>query len=138
MFFHKVCRWNIYQALIRTLYVSNIRTHPLFQKVMKNLFGLKSSKNTFEQGYPGWSSEVLFSKISALFIPVNITIIYSFLLVWIRFLPWQIIMQTLKLWTVNGCYMIYYWKIKHMFFNTSILNIFIKFTANHLPQCLKL
>ena len=107
--------------------------HPLFQKIMKNLFGLKSPKNTFEQGYPGgllpfWSSEVPFSKISGLFIPVNITIIfYSFLLVWITFLPWQIIMQTRKLFTVIGYYMISQWKIKHMFFNLSILNIFIKF-----------
>ena len=108
------------EALIWTLYASDIRTHPRFQKVMKNLFGLKSSKNTFEQGYPGgllpfWSSEVSFSKISALFIPVNITIIFgSFLLVWITFLPWQIIMQTLKLFTVNGYYMIPHWKIKQI------------------------
>ena len=78
---------------------------------MKNLCGLESSKNLFEQRYPGgllpyWSSEVPFSTISAFFIPVNITIIfYSFLLVWITFLPWQI-MQTLKLFTVNGYYMV--------------------------------
>ena len=108
------------QVLIWTLYASDIRTHPLFQKVMKKLFGLKSSKNTFEQGYSGgllpfWSSEVPFSKISVLFISVNITIIfYSFLLVWMTFLPWQIIMQTLKLFTVNGYYIISHWKIKYV------------------------
>ena len=122
-------RWKIYfitkknlfnssyhQALIWTLYASESRTHLLFQKVMKNLFGLKSSKNTFEQGYPGgvlpyWGSEVPFSKISSLSIPVNIAII--FLLVRITFLPWQIIMQMLKLFTVNGHY-IFHWKIKQM------------------------
>ena len=92
------------------------RLDPLFQKVMKNLFGLKSSKNTFEQGYPGGlftygSSEAPFPKISAPFISVNITIIfYSFLLMWITFLPWQIIMQMLKLFTINGYYMISHWK----------------------------
>ena len=107
------------QVLIWTLYASNIRTHSLFRKVIKNLFDLKSSKNTFEQGYPGrllsfWDSEVSFSKISALFIPVNVTIIYSFLLVLITSLPWQIIMQTLKLFTVNGYYMISHWKIKQI------------------------
>ena len=101
----------VIQALIGTLYASDIQTHPLFQKVIKNWFGLKSSKLL-----PYRSSEVPFLKISALFIPVNITIIfYSFLLVWITFLPWQIIMQTLKLFTVNGYYMISHWKIKHVF-----------------------
>ena len=29
-------------------------------------------------------------------------------------LPWQIIMQTLKLFTVNGYYMIFHWKIKQI------------------------
>ena len=112
-----------YKALIWTLYASDIQMHPLFQKIMKNLFGLKSSKNTFEQRYPVellpfWSSEVPFSKISGLFIPVNATIIfYSFLLVWITFLPWQIIMQTWKLFTVNGYYMISQWKIKQICFS---------------------
>ena len=131
------------QALIWALYASECRIHPLFQKVMKNLFSMKSPQNTFEQGYcsgllPFWSSEVLFSKMSALFIPVNITIIfYSFLLVWITFLPWQIILQTLKLFTVNGYYMITHWKIKHMFLSTSILSIFINFTIKHRWQCLK-
>ena len=87
---------------------------------------LKSSKKTFEQGYPGglfpfWSSEVPFSNISALFIPVNITIIfYSFLLVRITFLPWQIIMQTLKLFTFNGYYMISHWKIKQICFSVHL------------------
>ena len=101
----------VIQTLIGTLYASDIQTHPLFQKVIKNWFGLKSSKLL-----PYRSSEVPFLKISALFIPVNITIIfYSFLLVWITFLPWQIIMQTLKLFTVNGYYMISHWKIKHVF-----------------------
>ena len=108
------------QALIWTLHASTIQMHPLFQKLMKNLFGLISSKNTFEQGYPGgflpyWSSEVPFSKISALFIPVNITIIfYSFLLVWITFLPWQTIIQTIKLFTVHGYFMVSHWKRKQM------------------------
>ena len=55
---------------------------------------LPESHEKFVLGYPGgllpyWSSEVPFSKISALFIPVNITIIFcSFLLVQIIFLPW--------------------------------------------------
>ena len=40
------------EALIWTLYASNVRTNSLFQKIIKNLFDLKSSKNTFEQGYP--------------------------------------------------------------------------------------
>ena len=98
----------VIQALIGTLYASDIQTHPLFQKVIKNWFGLKSSKLL-----PYRSSEVPFLKISALFIPVNITIIfYSFLLVWITR---QVIMQILKLFTVNGYYMISHWKIKHVF-----------------------
>ena len=98
----------VIQALIGTLYASDIQTHPLFQKVIKNWFGLKSSKLL-----PYRSSEVPFLKIRALFIPVNITIIfYSFLLVWITR---QVIMQILKLFTVNGYYMISHWKIKHVF-----------------------
>ena len=98
----------VIQALIGTLYASDIQTHLLFQKVIKNWFGLKSSKLL-----PYRSSEVPFLKISALFIPVNITIIfYSFLLVWITR---QVIMQILKLFTVNGYYMISHWKIKHVF-----------------------
>ena len=102
---------------LNSLCVWHSNASPLSKSHAKFVWSEKLQKHIWT-GVPSWAFALL-KLWSAHFIPVNITIIfYSFLLVWITLLSWHIIMQTLKLFTVNGYY-ISHWKIKHMFFSTS-------------------
>lgn len=77
-------------------------THPFFQKVIKKLFGLKSSNYFRLEGVTSCSFAFLkllsafFLKFHALFISSTNTIIYSFLLVWVTFFHWHIIMHIIE------------------------------------------
>ena len=80
--------------------------HPTFgciyQKILKKLFGLKNSKNTFGSGTqlflcPLEALQCSFWKFGVFFIPSYRTIIlYSFLLAWITFLSTKMIMHVFE------------------------------------------
>lgn len=83
----------LYQALIWILYASNVWTHPHFQIIIKNLFGLTSSKNIFGMGYPAATLPYWIFKMPFLFIRMLLLFSIPICDVKTTFLPWDIIMH---------------------------------------------